>query len=186
MRLFRLLALALLSVSTAAQAASEPRYYNDKDGNKAIWQESGTELPAFPQRANLIPLVAPEQSQGNEYFIDASSLLLGTDAVMRFTVVIVSPSGAVNVLHQGLACEPEVIKTYGYGTSTGIMVQRSQPSWRPIIRDGVMGYQFVLMDRYLCDETRRSTTVANALTRLRDPDAHDDAIDGSDVDNVDS
>ena len=165
--------LSLFAAISVVQAADDTRYYNDKDGNAAVWKESETAIPTFPQRPDLIRFTAPTEAALNQYYVDGKSLILGRDDVLRFTVVIIGSGGAVNVLHQGLDCDADEIKTYGYGTTAGKMVRRSGANWRSLIRSGPMAYQTILADRYACDAAGLSSPVADVLERLRNPSISD-------------
>ena len=183
MRARIVLLLSLFAVVSAAQAADTTRYYNDKDGNAVVWKEGETAIPAFPQRPDLIRFTAPTEAASNQYYVDGKSLILGRDDVLRFTVVIIGSGGAVNVLHQGIDCDSDEIKTYGYGTTAGKMVRSSGANWRPLIRSGPMAYQTILADRYACDADGLSSPVADVLKRLRSPTISDVDVDHDESDS---
>ena len=93
---------------------SQTSYYEE---NK--WRESSSELPPLPEDSNLRPIDASAADSRYEYLLDSASIARGSDDVMRYTVVVVSPNGARNVFHEGLRCLTDEVKTYAYASNQG-------------------------------------------------------------------
>jgi hypothetical protein len=61
--------------------------------------------------------------------VDAPSISLGEDAVVRFTLVTKSPSGATNVSYEGIRCQTAEKRTYAYGRNNGTWMQARVSKW---------------------------------------------------------
>ena len=109
------LALVVACVATGAllagcSSASKPTNKDDSAftylfDRKSNWTENKVDsLPPLPQQANLLPF----DVSGNTpltFAVDSKSLSVGDDGVVRYTVVVKSPSGAYNVNYEGIRCD---------------------------------------------------------------------------------
>ena len=141
-------------------------------------------LPAFPEDDNLVRFDAPVGGAQNRYFLDTASISLGADRVVRYTVVIMSRSGARNIIHEGIACDFREVKTYAYGNTKRAFTEFSNPTWKGLAYRGGKGYQGVLADRYVCDDSHGYLDRDGILQQLeRAAGAGDDAgVGGHDND----
>ena len=95
------------------------------------WQEGATRIPDYPKDKNLIPFEVDGLDRPYRYFVDTVSLSTGSeDRVVRYTVVIESPTGVRNVYHEGVLCENRQYKTYAVGTSDGTFRRTQGSQWR--------------------------------------------------------
>jgi hypothetical protein len=79
---------------------------------------SEVEPPAFPKPENLIEFyVGPVTT--NKYFIDASTLSVGSDRIVRYVLVVRTSGGASNVSFEGINCKELTWKHYATGRSDG-------------------------------------------------------------------
>ena len=60
-----------------------------------------------------------ESAIGQSLFVDEASVHYGSDDVIRYTMVIVSPSGARNVTFEGMRCETGERRLYAFGRADG-------------------------------------------------------------------
>jgi hypothetical protein len=185
MRVTRAFVCVLGVVLTTVSYAEQLRYTIDKNGNPALRQEAKAPLPAFPEEDNLMRIDAPVRGGGNQFFIDRASIARDLDLVMRYTVVVRSPSGVQNTMHEGMACGLRQVKTYAYGNGKRQFVEFYRPRWRAISYHGVKGYQGILADRFLCDDSHGYLDRDSVLDRLDNPgsvDGDDGGVDGHDND----
>jgi hypothetical protein len=133
----RWLAVVLLLV-TAAGVAAQTSYdrpaYNADYEEQAPWQEQHeTEPPAYPQPENLREFYVSAVAT-NTYFIDASTLAVGSDGVVRYVLVVRTAGGASNVSFEGIHCQERRWKHYATGHSGGTWTKSraSRNEWRPI------------------------------------------------------
>ncbi len=115
------------------------------------WKEGGTRIPDYPQDKNLLPFQVDGLDRPYQYFVDGASLSTGDDQVVRYTVVIESPSGARNVLHEGIHCDKKAYKTYAFGSSDGTFRRTKNSQWKLWYGSGVFGYRSQLAREYLCN-----------------------------------
>jgi hypothetical protein len=71
----------------------------------STWVENKVDtLPPLPQDSDLLPFDV-SQNTPLEFSLDARSVSVGSDGVVRYTVVVTSPSGARNVNYEGIRCD---------------------------------------------------------------------------------
>ena len=75
------------------------------------WQESDVPLPGPVQRDRLIPFDMGTRTE-LQFSVDASSIAVGSDRVLRYILVARSSSGAENILYDGLRCETGEARNY--------------------------------------------------------------------------
>jgi hypothetical protein len=115
------------------------------------WQEQASSLPAYPADADLLPFPVDQPALSQTFNIDGESLGVGTDGVVRYSVVIVSNSGARNVLFEGLRCSTREFRTYAYGDASHSFHPTQGDKWQAISQYGWGGFRAVLLRDYLCD-----------------------------------
>ncbi len=130
------------------------------------WQELGGELPAYPQQEQLLELDIDTGVNPFRYYLDPASLTAGDDRVVRFTSVIVSPSGVWNVTYEGLHCGEKSYRRIAYGAQ-GQWHTLPDSSWQPVIGTGTQRYRKVLYDNYICPPAEPNRDAAQILRRLR-------------------
>ena len=98
MRSRSLLSVALLCAFPALALAQIPGFEADYDDEKKPWKEIEAQIPPYPKSENLILFeTAPA---GHQFFIDAPSVSVGTEGVVRSTYPLVVPG--VNAEVEGL------------------------------------------------------------------------------------
>lgn len=151
-----LLALILLG-ATAAALAQMPGPYGVKERNtgyeeEAPWQEQQeVELPAFPKPEDLREFYVGAATT-NTYLIDASTLAVGSDGVVRYVLVVKTSGGATNVSFEGIRCKERSWKHYAAGRSdsTWTRPRANRSEWRPIENKPVNRYHAALSRDYFC------------------------------------
>ena len=97
-----LLLLCFLTLAACGTQKALKGFDSDFDSGKP-WAELQAQLPAYPKAENLLPFDAGPASD-NFHYIDAPSIAVGGDGVVRYTLVIKSPTGAMNVTYEGMRC----------------------------------------------------------------------------------
>jgi hypothetical protein len=140
------LGLGFLCCVNAFAQRAEPLNRNFEE---KTWEEQKSELPAFPKDDNLKEVnVGPVTSF--RFFVDASSVDVGTDGVVRFTLVARSQSGATNVSFEGIRCQTQERKMYAVGRSDGTWAQARDPRWSSLARQYINPVHTVLIEDYFC------------------------------------
>ena len=110
-----LISLCLLSMVAPAAAFFGPKKTSDYEyENEKPWVEIQGQLPSYPKSENLLEFDAGPASN-NLHFVDSSSISVGEDGVVRYSLVVKSPAGAMNVTYEGIRCQTNERKVYAYG-----------------------------------------------------------------------
>jgi len=140
----------LLGLFAASQGAlAEIRMQNWEDPDAPKWAEEEAVLPALPQDGQLRKIYVSEVTS-HDFFVDAASLQVGKDGVVRYTLVVKTRGGAVNVTHEGIRCETREYKIYASGRHDSTWGKSRSPTWRPI-ENKPMNRQHASLSRdYFC------------------------------------
>jgi hypothetical protein len=111
--------------------------------------EDQLQLPAPPGEMGLIEF-RPRGNPKNRFYIDERSLSLGADRVIRYALVIKSPSGVANVSYEGMRCKTGEYKVYAFGNRDGQWVTVKAPKWQST-GDTTSNFHYSLWVDYLCD-----------------------------------
>lgn len=159
------LACSLLAAcaSTLAQSFDE-----DFDDEQKPWQEIAVQLPPTPQEQNLAEFYLSPQATMKAY-IDVNSVSIGTDKVVRYTVVTKTQGGAVNVMYAGMRCETWEKKTYAFGHPDGTWSRSRRDKWQPIRDIGINRIDGALFKDYFCEGKMiaDNENVKNIVGRLK-------------------
>lgn len=161
-RAWRVLILAGLLV--AAPVASSAANGEDEERSKA--PEPEVRLPAYPLPENLIPFVVSATSE-NRFLIDSESLTTDRDGIVRYTLVIISASGAENITYEGMNCTTAERRLYAMAHADRTWSRARSDRWVKIrMRDDSLNrYHAALFQDYFCpvgvpfqspDEIRRA------------------------------
>jgi len=131
-----------------------------------VFKEDTLNLPAYPDDAALIEF-RPRGHSKNRFYVDRNSVSLGADWVVRYTVVIKSPSGVANVSYEALRCKTSEYKVYAYGTRNGNWTNARETKWQGI--DGTTAnFRYSLWVDYLCDsEAVAGRNAKDLIARLK-------------------
>ena len=148
-------ACALLCAAACSTSGEAPKAYRRGDSGpnpvpeKGPWKESDVSPPPYPRDADLIPF-EPTGQTSNRFYIDGSSLAIGPDRVIRFSLVIQSPEGARTVSYSAVRCEAAEWKDYAYGREGRRWELNPDPRWRKITEQRINNYQHTLAAEFFC------------------------------------
>ncbi len=135
--------------------AHKTEYAKNEGVEDYIWKEGSSSLPPYPQDSDLLEVAGPPTHRNYQYLIDGKTLSIGKDRVVRYSIIVRSPSGADNVMFDGIRCTNRQLKNYAYGSTdmdgNKKFIERQNPSWRPPHSSGVMGYGSIFMSSYFCN-----------------------------------
>lgn len=148
---FRVLKSVLVLIAFAAlPAAAQWRLFeSDFDDGEKAWKEIEAKLPPYPKAENLIPFEAGAAT-AHKFFIDAPSISVGEDGVVRYTLFVKAAGGAVNVSFEGIRCETREQKYYAIGHGNGSWSKARDPQWRRIEYQDVNRHHGVLYADFFC------------------------------------
>jgi hypothetical protein len=146
-------------------ATSSGKSVWEEEQEKLGWKEDEVRLPPYPRDANLIEF--PVSSGATfRFFIDAASLSVGQDGVVRYTLVARSPAGASNVSYEGIRCSSKSYKVFAQGAG-GAWSPSRQSEWRFIEARTIQRWHNVLYFEFLCPRHRPIENAAEGVEALR-------------------
>ncbi len=138
----------------------------DPDGEQRPAPEAEVELPAFPRSENLVPFTV-SATTNNQFLIDSAALSVGSDGVTRYTLVIVSPSGARNVSYEGMKCATGERRLYALGRADETWARARNDRWARITNSTLNRHHAALFSEYFCPITVIQQTPEQMLETLR-------------------
>lgn len=160
-QLFRLVVALLGALASAGVAAQ-----NNNFEPPPPWQEQAQRPPANFDLDNLIPVDNPSRSSRLSYGIAPATVTVGPDNVVRYVVIAQSPSGAMNVLYEGVRCDTREVKVYASW--------RKDSGWRTLddaqwaaVRYASSRYAQALANDGFCDVRIVFGTAQSIIARLR-------------------
>lgn len=161
----RILTALLLCLPLAAHAEwldFEHDFEQDKP-----WVEVAAQLPPYPKAENLIAFNVSSATR-NRFFVDAASISVGADKVVRYTVVIDAAGGARNVSYEGMRCETGERRLYAYGHPDGTWSKARNAGWEDIRFRSLLSYHKALYEDHFCPDginVRDARTAVDSLRR---------------------
>ncbi len=163
LRLIAVMALIVASFAAAQRPINQHPVYAPEEEEKGPWVEESPEPPLFPGEENLLRFMIAGSSSF-QFFIDRNSISIGKDAVVRYTIVIKSPTAPSAVKYEGIRCETAEKKVYATGGSERTWLPARLAVWEPIENKSLNGYQRVLFTDFFCP---KKFPVANAQEAIR-------------------
>jgi hypothetical protein len=166
-----LLLLSLLFVGTSACAED----WWKGTGENPNFKEAPVQAPMDPSQVVLPPYPKPENlveydigpSAWNRAYVDASSISVGSDQIVRYVLVLKTPGGAGNVSYEGIRCSEWDRLSYAYGRSDGTWVRSRQPEWGHIPKSDSLGYYRELAKNLFCEVGLPAGTAADLAAKLK-------------------
>ncbi|MDD2663517.1 MAG: CNP1-like family protein [Dechloromonas sp.] len=144
----------------------------DEDYDSKRWQEVEVQLPAPPRQDRLLPFYVSAVAE-NRFYVDASSLSVGSDGVVRYVLVILTPQGGRNVSYEGMRCETRERRIYASGRADGSWSKSRNNDWVRIADQLVNRHHAALYLEYFCPigiAVRSPEEARDALLRGGHPD----------------
>lgn len=156
----------MLAASAAPALAQWREWDADFDADRKPWKELEARIPSYPASGDLVPFEAGGASP-HRFYVDARSLSVGEDGVVRYTLVIKATGGATNVTFEGIRCELRQQKYYAVGRADGNWVRARNPQWRRIASQDVNRHHSVLYAEFFCAGKYPRESVREVLRLLR-------------------
>jgi len=115
------------------------------------WVELAAQLPPYPQTENLLEFNVSSATR-NRHYVDAASISVGSDKVVRYTVVIESAGGARNVAFEGMRCATGERRLYAYGRPDGSWSKARNAGWEDIKFRSLLSYHKALYEDHFCPD----------------------------------
>ena len=156
------MAILLATLMTAGTTHAQ----QDPPGQDEKTAESEVTLPAAPQKAQLLPFyVSPTTTM--DFAIDATSVSVSPDGIVRYTMVITSKAGASNVSYEGIRCSSMERKLYATGKPDGNWSLSRRDAWLPIADVGANRQHAALAKDYFCDGGTIAGKAQTLVERIR-------------------
>ncbi|HET9350328.1 MAG TPA: CNP1-like family protein [Burkholderiales bacterium] len=126
--------------------------------------ENELSLPAYPRDRDLIEFSASPTSDFR-YFVDGSSINVGSDGIVRYTLVARSSAGVENVSYEGMRCTTGELRVYALGRERGWSI--TQSTWRPMQPGSMQAWHRVLYREYFCRYREPVASREQAIYALR-------------------
>lgn len=132
-------------------ASAQPKSDWELSDDARNWKEIETPLPAYPKTGDLIEFQVSALATF-KFFIDATSVTVGKDGVVRYTLVARSPNGVDNVTFEGIRCKGGIYRIYAGARSDGTWVPRTGAAWQEIQPKSIQRWHQVLRREYFCPQ----------------------------------
>ncbi len=165
-RIARILAMLALLANAAPVAYAQSNFEENFDDHDKSWKEIALQLPAAPRTEDLLPFyVSPTATQ--TFAIDAKSLSVGADDVVRYTLVTTSASGAKNISYEGIRCQLLHKKLYAFGHPDGSWSRSRRDQWEPISGNAANRQHAALAGDYFCQGGMVAGKASEIVERMR-------------------
>ena len=150
------LMLLLMSTSLLAQELNDrdSDWGGTPDTYEGPWREVGaSDLPPAPNPDDLRRIISTNLEDSYTYQLDRESIAVFRDNTFRYTVVIETAGGTSNIFYEALRCETREYKTFAFLSGEDFRLATSA-KWQPIRKSGLTIYRQVLLDEYVCPQSR--------------------------------
>jgi hypothetical protein len=155
------LALALCgcsSVGSSSQSLKDP---------ELDWVETEAPPPPKFDEKKLVVFDKPIGSSLTYSVAPETIDISKEDGVIRYVMVAASPSGAKNVMYEGLHCARGEVKTYARSSSDGGWNAVANAQWRSVYDGAVSAHARRFAREGACDNASPTGSVPELLSRLK-------------------
>jgi CNP1-like family len=156
------LAAAVCIVAAACGHTEDKSDWEREHDQRLAPSENELSLPAYPRKRDLIEFSAGPTSEFR-YFVDSNSISVGSDGIVRYTLVARSPAGVENVTYEGMRCSTGELRVYALGRERSWSA--TQTGWRPM--PSMQAWHRVLYREYFCPYREPVASRQQAIYVLR-------------------
>jgi hypothetical protein len=157
------LALALI---LPIAACAQTRGIEGSPADDARSAEVQGQLPEFPKPENYLRLPVSATTPFT-FFVDAKSVGIDKDGVVRYSLIAKSTEGVLNVSYEGIRCSARQFRVYAYGRPDSTWSETRISQWQPIPADARNAQRAVLHGDYFCSKSRMIGTAEDAVRALQ-------------------
>lgn len=110
----------------------------------------GTIVPPAAPLEDDLRVIELRNLTDNTVALDRKALEVGSDEVIRYTLVVTSPKGVRNVSYEGIRCDPAEWKLYAVGRADGTWSTPPEAAWVPVENRAYNAIRFTLAKDYFC------------------------------------
>jgi CNP1-like family protein len=161
--------LLLLGLGSCARDQPQQGYFDQQfDNDEKPWSEIESQLPPYPKPENLLPFDV-SSAIASSYFVDATSISVGNDGVVRYSLVVKSPQAAETVSYEGMRCETREQKLYAFGRRDNTWARNRNAKWEYIEGNKRQTeHRLVLYRQFFCADNIIVRNEAEAVRALKD------------------
>lgn len=156
--------LTLICVLFLLACAKPP--FKDEFASEKPWVEQLAQLPAYPDAKNLLAFDAGSVTS-NQYLVDTTSIKIGEDGVIRFSLVIKSSTGVLNVSYEGIRCATSERKLYALGRDDKTWIQPRTSEWQQLDFVRQFYAQRELARNIFCPYRQTASSTEDAIQALK-------------------
>ena len=156
------LALLIVPLAAVAQTQASDGTYGSRDRT----DEPKLALPEYPNPANYLPFEVSAVTPFT-FFVDAKSISVAPNAIVRYTLIAKSSDGALNVSYESMRCTDGNFRVYAYGSVGNSWFEVRNPKWELIRTDRRNPQRAVLFNDYFCPLTGYIANAADAVRVLK-------------------
>jgi len=160
----RLVPVLILVVGPAACGHAEKSDWERKHEAGLPPGEETVALPAYPEERQLIEFFVAATSEFR-FFVDAASIGVASDGVVRYTLVARSAAGAENVSYEGMRCATGEVRIYALGRGGAWSGRPGE--WRAIQPRSVQRWHNALYREYFCPQREPIASRQEGIDSLR-------------------
>lgn len=128
------------------------------------WTEAKVVLPPYPLTPEWVGFYVPQKND-YQYFVDAKTLTVGGDGVIRLILRVTSASGAENLSYEGIHCGNRNLRSYAFGDSFNHQwIESTRAIWKRMDRDDKVRMRLA---EDFCPDWKSPKTAADALSQLK-------------------
>lgn len=113
------------------------------------WQEIAVQIPAAPKEENLLPFYVSAVTD-HKFLVDLASISVGSDGVVRYTLVVLTSGGARNISFEGMRCETRESRVYAFGRANGTWSKSRSNEWAKVRQLDVNRHHAALFLDHFC------------------------------------
>lgn len=131
------------------------------------WVETEAPPPPDFDEKKLVFFEIPVGSSLTYSVAPETIVISKADGVVRYVMVAASPSGAKNVMYEGLHCARGEVKTYARAASDGRWNKVKNPEWRSVYGNSPSPHALRFARAGACDNAAPALSVQELLARLK-------------------
>lgn len=156
--------LPLLLVAACGSSGPQSDWERAQEAKQPASLPAEEQVAPPSQRGELIEFYVAATSNFR-FFVDAASLSVDHEGIVRYVLVARSNAGAQNVSFEGMRCRTGEVRTYALGRD-GAWVGRPT-DWRPIEPRSVQRWHNELYRNYFCPQREPITSAYEGVWALR-------------------
>ena len=120
----------------------------DGDYETKAWSEIEVQLPSSPVSASLLQFKVGAVVD-KRFFVDMNAVSVGSDGVVRYSLVVLADGGGRNVSYEGMRCLTGERRFYAFGRADGTWSKARGNQWVRILGDS-NNHHVELFSSYFC------------------------------------